>query len=70
MDNAKIKFYGTNETDSTTLEAFCFNEKEIFIEIDDPHSGNTWITLNKATAVQLVKKLKLEISKIDSHGNR
>ena len=64
MENAKMKFYGTKETESTTIEVFCLDEKEIYIELDDFHSSTVWMTLNKATAAQLVKKLKLEISKI------
>jgi hypothetical protein len=69
MEDVRIKFYGISETQNHTLECY-HNGDGIFIEIscgqDNPYFG--WIELNKATAVQLVKKLKLEISKFDNHG--
>jgi hypothetical protein len=69
MNDVRIKFYGTKQTEKRTLEVFCDDDLEIDISIEDSFSGQVqWITLNRATAIQLVKKLKLEISKINNHG--
>jgi len=67
MDDVKIKFYGTNYTKDHTMEVYYNISNEIFIEIEG-EDGLSWITMNKPTAVQLVKKLKLEISKIKQDG--
>lgn len=68
MEDVRIKFYGTNDTEKHTLEVYCNEKNEIDLTIEDSSSEQLqWITLNKATAVQLVKKLKLEISKINNH---
>ena len=68
MEDVRMKFYGVGDRETATLETYCNNEKEIYISIDDDACYPQWITLNKATAVQLVKKLKLEISKINQDG--
>jgi hypothetical protein len=67
MEDVRIKFYGTRDSEDHNLEVFCNKQNEIYIDISIPRFEISWITLNKATAVQLVKKLKLEISKIDNH---
>ena len=68
MEDVRMKFYGTKDTERHNLEVFCNNDNQIYIDISMPELETpNWITLNKATAVQLVKKLKLEISKIDNH---
>jgi hypothetical protein len=67
MEDVRIKFYGTNDSETHNLEVYCNERNEIYIDISLPDSDPSWITLNKATAVQLVKKLKLEISKIQNH---
>jgi len=66
MGNVNIKFFGSQDSEKHTLEAFCNDQGMIFIEIAMVDSHEAWITLNKATAIQLVKKLKAEISKIES----
>jgi len=68
MEGVRIKFYGTKDSKSHNLEVYCNNRNDIFLNISMPEFQDSWIALNKATAVQLVKKLKLEISKIDNHG--
>lgn len=71
MDYVKMKFYGEGETDTHTIEVSKEDDNNIYIEIDmnlDHQFGIGWIALNKSTAVQLVKKLKLEISKINQDG--
>ena len=68
MEDVRIKFYGVGERKNATLETYCNNENEIYICIDDEACYPQWIILNKATAAQLVKKLKLEISKINQDG--
>ena len=68
MEDVKMKFYGVGDRENATLETYCNNENKICIIIDDDAYYPQWITLNKATAVQLVKKLKLEISKINQDG--
>lgn len=70
MEDVRMKFYGVGDREDATLETYCNNENEIFISIDDEAGYLQWITLNKATAAQLVKKLKLEISKINQDGTR
>lgn len=70
MKNVRLKFFGVEETEDYTIETFCNDKNLIYLEIDMLNNGDAWIVLNKATAVQLVKKLKLEISKIEQDGNR
>jgi hypothetical protein len=65
MENVRMKFYGSSNAEDHTIKVLCNAKNEICIEIDMEHDLSAWITLNKATAVQLVKKLKLEISKIE-----
>lgn len=65
METPNIKFYGCDETHDSTLEMFCNDHGQIFIEIVDLENIPQWILLNKPTAVLLVKKLKLEISKVE-----
>ena len=65
MENVRLKFFGVKATEEHTIETFCNEDNLIYLEIDMLNNGDAWICLNKATAVQLVKKLKLEISKID-----
>ena len=68
MEDVRMKFYGVGDSENTSLVAHCNHKNQIYISIDDYDCSPQWITLNKATAVQLVKKLKLEISKINQDG--
>jgi hypothetical protein len=69
MSDVKIKFYGVEGSENHNLEVFKNYLGGIYMQISiDGTDHNAWITLNKATAVQLVKKLKLEISKLNKDG--
>lgn len=66
MEDVNIKFYGSGNTFKHTLELYCNHEGKIYIMIEE-ESQFAHITLNRATAIQLSKRLRAEISKIDSH---
>ncbi|WP_439133079.1 hypothetical protein [Polaribacter sp.] len=66
MENTKIIFTGTENSESQELQLYFNSNNEIFIKVYDwetPEQAE-FITLNKATAVKLCKVLKREISKI------
>ena len=65
MSNHKIIFLGTENSENHQLECYYNDNDEIFISIDIGYNEITdWITLDKATAIKLVRVLKAEISKI------
>lgn len=65
MSNHKIIFLGTENSENHQLECYHNDNDEIFISIDMGYNEITdWITLDKATAIKLVRVLKAEISKI------
>ena len=64
MANVKTLFFGTDENQEHQLEVFVNRENELYIEITDGGSFNSYITLDKSTAIKLVKVMKTEISKI------
>jgi len=63
-----MKFYGDENTEDHTIEVFCNHKGSIFIEIDGGEGYTGFITLNRETSIQLSKKLKAEISKINQDG--
>ena len=67
MANIKIVFQGTerSKTDDYELEAFANRDNEIFICIDSGDGYSSHICLDKATAVKLVKELKLQTSYLE-----
>ena len=64
IPNMKITLMGTkeSETDQHEIECYCTKKNDILISIES--MGMQYICLDKSTAVQLVKILKREISKI------
>ena len=65
MSNHKIIFLVTENSENHQLECYYNDNDEIFISIDIGYNEITdWITLDKATAIKLVRVLKAEISKI------
>ena len=63
MENVKILFYGTerSRTQKTELEVFATSYKEIFIGIEEEENQYSFICLDKATSVRLVRELKKQI---------
>ena len=62
MENTKIVFCSEDESNSE-LQAYINNNGKIYIEIImDNQLIPNWITLNRLTAIKLVKHLKREIS--------
>jgi hypothetical protein len=63
MAKVKILFQGTerSQTDETELEVFATHHNEIFIIIEDKGYPPSFICLDKATAVRLVRELKKHI---------
>ena len=70
MENVNIKFFGSGDSSGHSIEVLCNVDDQIYINISMDNSYESWITLNKATDVQLVRKLKAEISKIDGNESR
>ncbi len=69
MANIKIAFLGTEEskTNSHELECFINSKNHIYIGITtgDDEYYNSWICLDKSTAIKLAKTLRTEINKLD-----
>lgn len=67
MANIKLVFQGTerSKSDDHELLAYANMDNEIFISINDFNNYPVHICLDKATAVKLVKELKLQISYLD-----
>lgn len=66
MEDVNIKFYGSGDTFTHTLELYCNHEDRIYVMIEEENQF-AHITLNRPTAIQLSKRLRAEISKIESH---
>ena len=65
MSRHQIVFYGSDETPESELKVFYNVKNEIFISIDMKYNEiSDYITLDKETAIKLVRVLKREISKI------
>jgi hypothetical protein len=66
MANVKINFYGTekSETIEHSLVAYSNINNEIYISIDMPRFVESFICLDKLTAVRLVRELKKEIGNL------
>jgi len=64
MANIKLVFQGTDvsETNEHELVAYANTRNEIYLSIDCDSNYPSFICLDKATAVKLVKELKLQIS--------
>lgn len=67
MANIKLVFQGSekSETERHELVAFANTNKEIYLSIQMYNDYKSFICLDKATAVKLVKELKLQISYLD-----
>jgi hypothetical protein len=63
MAKVKILFQGTerSQTDESELEVFATVHNEIYITIEDQSYPGSYICLDKATAVRLVRELKKQI---------
>lgn len=68
MANMKIVFSGTevSGTHEHELVLFANASNHIFISIDMFDSTGSWICLDKATAVTLVRELKKQIGFLES----
>jgi len=67
MDNTKTIFCASENLGfNAELQAFSNSHNEIYIEIDCDDMPVSFITLDRETAIKLVKTLKREIAKIDA----
>ncbi len=64
MANVRLKFFGTEKsnTHDTSLECFSNVNGEIFIEIESPDFPSNYICLDTSTAIKLAKVLRSEIN--------
>jgi len=71
MANVKLIFNGAtdHDTEDHTLECYINHEGLIYMQIDT-HSGfhESWICLDKSTAIRLAKTLRTEINKMEEVG--
>ncbi len=68
MANVLLKFYGTQESETSkhSLVAYSNQNNEIFLCIQEPNFGKRFICLDKSTAVRLVRELKKQIGNLES----
>jgi len=66
MANVKLIFNGTNDTEDHELQTFLNTRNEIYISIDVGDLPESWICLDKSTAIKFAKTLRTEINKIES----
>lgn len=67
MDNIKTIFCSSEKFGfDAELQAFSNANNEIYIQIEMDDCPASFITLNRETAIKLVKTLKREIAKIDA----
>ena len=59
-----LVFYGSDESQTydTQLRCFCNTNYEIFIGIQEKHSPEIYIALDKRTAIRLSKELRKQIA--------
>lgn len=64
MANIKLVFQGSqeSETQKHELVTFANTNNEIYLSVEMDNNYQSFICLDKATAVKLVKELKLQIS--------
>jgi len=73
MANVKLMFYGTekSETDENKLECFLNTSNDIFICISMEGFVDSYVCLDKSTAIKFAKTLRTEINKMEvEDGNR
>jgi hypothetical protein len=67
----KLKFYGTenSNTETQTLEIYCNEDNEIYVNIKDEDSNHSFyeqhICLDKETAIKLSREIRKQIALID-----
>jgi hypothetical protein len=67
----KLKFYGTqnSKTETQSLEAYCNENNEIYLNIKDENSNHGFdsqhICLDKETAIRLSREIRKQIALID-----
>lgn len=68
MANVKLLFNGTetNGTEEHQLVCYWNSSNEIFIKISMPNWEDSFIALDKSTAIKFHKELKKQISYIES----
>jgi hypothetical protein len=71
MANVKLKFYGTEKsgTEEHSLVSYSNINNEIYLCIDMPNYLESFICLDKLTAVALVRELKKQIGFLESEVN-
>lgn len=71
MANIRLKFYGTeeSETDNHYLECFANTNHDIYISIDMEDFPQSFICVDVSTAIKLSKTLRTEINKIKEVTN-
>ena len=70
MANIRIKFYGTQKsgTEEHSLIAYSNIHNEMYLCIDMPGFEQSFICLDKSTAIRLVRELKKQIGNLESNN--
>jgi len=68
MANVRLKFYGTekSETEDHSLVAYTNLNKEMYLCLEMPNFEESFICLDKSTAIRLVRELKKQIGYMES----
>ncbi len=70
MENTRIIFIGESlEKDDSELECVANNYGAIYLSITNFDHPNSWLTIDKETAVKLSKELRRQIGKLEKEGN-
>jgi len=64
MANVKLLFSGTGESETSghTLQSYCNHRGELFISIDTECFPESFICLDKSTAIKLSKEIRKQIA--------
>lgn len=66
MANIKLVFYGNENCDGTELTTGVNFRGELFIFLTDKDGYDSYITLDKSTAIKFAKTLRTEINTMDN----
>ena len=66
-----LKFTGSNAsgTEKSTIEVFNNTNNEIYISICIPYEYDSFVCLDRETAISLAKQLRKSISFLDKEGD-
>jgi len=67
MANVKLIFNGTEKSETEEHSLICYStaNNEIYLNISIPHFEDSFVCLDKSTAIKLHRELKKQISFLD-----